>query len=252
MEWHEDDFRWAFRIFMKLIQDGKITEDQREYQFAYRRSQVRQIIEEIIEKEADVKIFSAGDTIFLSPGVDNQIFGYTNAELREKIKLRNNSELYLAYFVILCLLAKFYNSDYQTLSSRQFVPLEELEETVTAHVQKIMEANDEDVQVQEENYQINLRSVAELWLDLPAFDEKVVNLKNARNNRISFILRVMRFLEEEELVRILEDREIRLQPKMDRLVVKYYFHTQRKDYLLQLLSRPLPLDSKQTPAKGAI
>ncbi len=242
MEWHKDDVIWAFRIFKKLLHSGVIDESEREYHYAYQRSEVRQILEEVIEREAEVKIFAVGGNIYLTPGVDNLFFGYSNAELRGKIKLRNNSELYLAYFVILCFLAKFYNSEDQSLSSRQFVPLEELEETVTEHVDTVMESDPEEVEIQEENYQLNLRSVSETWQDMPAFDESVKNLKSARNNRVSFLLRVMRFLEDEGLVQILEDREIRILPKMEHLVVKYYFHSQRKEILLELLSRSMPLN----------
>lgn len=244
MEWHKDDVQWAFRIFTKLLRESKIEENERDYHYAYQRSEIRHIIEEIIEKEAEVKIFASGGIIYLTPGVDNRYFGYTNAELREKMKLRNNSELYLAYFIILCLLAKFYNSEDQSLTSRQFVPIEELEETVTEQINIVMEADPEEVEIQEDNYQLNLRSVSETWQDIPAFDEKVKNLKSARNNRISFLLRVMRFLEDEGLVQVLEEREIRLLSKMEHLVVKYYFHSQRKDYLLQLLAKPLPLKPK--------
>ncbi|MDK2889112.1 MAG: hypothetical protein PWP72_1990 [Thermoanaerobacter sp.] len=245
MELHEEDVRSAFRIFMRLLEKGVIEENEREYQHQYLRNEVRYILEEVMEREADVKIFSAGGTIYLTPGVDNRFFGYTNAELREKMGLRNNSELYLAYFVILNLLAKFYNSNDQSLASRQFVPLEELEETMTRHVHTVMEAEPEEVQMQEENFDINLRSVAEVWLDLPPFDDHVTNLNRARNNRISLLLRVMKFLEEEGLVQVLEDREVRLLPKMEHLVLKYYFNSQRKDYLLQLLARGLPLTPEE-------
>lgn len=248
MEWLEDDVRWAFKIFMKLLEKGVIDETQRDYHYNYSRPEVRNILEEVIEKEADVKIFSTGDMLFLSPGVGNRVFGYKNDELRKKLGLRNNSELYLAYFIILNLLAKFYNSDDQSLASRQFVPLEELEETVSMHVNTIMEADPEEIEAQEDNYRINLLSVAETWLDIPAFDDKIVNLKKAVNNRISFILRIMRFLEEEGLVQVLEDREIRLLPKMEHLVVKYYFNSHRKDYLLQMLSESLPLLAKDISA----
>jgi hypothetical protein len=250
MEWQKEDVQWAFRIFNKLLQTGTIDETERDYHYAYQRSEVRQIIEEVIEQEAEVKIFSTAGNLYLTPGVDNRYFGYTNAELREKMKLRNNSELYLAYFIILCLLAKFYNSEDQSLAARQFVPVEELEETVTNQVEIVLAADEADVAVQEENYQLNLRSVAETWQDIPAFDDKVKNLKSARNNRVSFILRVMRFLEEEGQVQVLEEREVRLLPKMEHLVVKYYFHSQRKDYLLQLLAQPLPLTTAPSSGKA--
>ncbi|MGI6712868.1 MAG: DUF6063 family protein [Bacillota bacterium] len=241
MELNEEDFRAAFKIFMRLLEKGVIRENEREYQHQYLRNEVRYILEEIMEREADVKIFGVGDIIYLTPGLDNRFFGYTNAELRGKMALRNNSELYLSYFTILNLLAKFYNSDDQSFTSRQFVPLEELEETITRHVQTIMEAKPEEVQMEEEKFNINLLSVAEVWLDLPPFDEHITNLNRARNNRISLLLRVMKFLEDEGLVQVLEDREIRLLPKMEHLVLKFYFNSQRKDQLLELLAGDLPL-----------
>ncbi|MDD2629450.1 MAG: DUF6063 family protein, partial [Limnochordia bacterium] len=145
MEWAKEDVQLAFRIFLRLLENGQII-DERELFYAYQRSEVRQILEEVIEAEADVKIFALGDHLYLSPGLDNRTFGYTNEELREKMKLRTNQELYLAYFTILCLLAKFYNSEDQTLASRQFVPLEELEETITGHMRRIQETPPEQVE----------------------------------------------------------------------------------------------------------
>lgn len=247
MELLEEDVRSAFKIFMRLLESGVIAENERELQHEYLRGEVRYILEEVIEREADVKIFSAGGTLYLSPGVDNRFFGYKNAELRDRMGLRNNSELYLAYFIILNLLAKFYNSDDQSLASRQFVPLAELEETITGHVTTVMEASPDEVRMLEEDYDINLRSVAEVWLDLPPFDDNVTHLNKARNNRISLLLRVMKFLEDEGLVQVLENREVRLLAKMEHLVIKYYFNSQRKDYLLELFSQELPLVPEEKP-----
>ncbi len=251
MEWAKDDVQWAFRIFMKLLEEGTIREDFRDYHFAYQRSEVRHIVEELIEKEASVKIFQTGGTLYITPGVDNLLFGYTNAELREKIKLRDNGELYLAYFSMLCLLAKFYNSEDQSLASRQFVPIEELEQTITDYVQTVSETAEDQLELLEESYQLSLRSVAEKWLDLPTFDDKIKNLRGARNNRISFLLRVLRFFEEEGLVLVLEEREIRLLPKLQHLILKYYFHGQRKEMLLQLLSEGLLIAGKEEKTDAA-
>lgn len=243
MQWDSGDVRDAFQIFIKLLHRGEVQDS--DLYFAYNQGDVRLILEEVVEKEAGVKIFAAGESLYISPGVDNPLFGYTNAQLREKMKLRDNSQLYLAYFVMLCLLAKFYNSDDQSLTSRQFLPLEELEENVTGHVQHVLEAQQEDVEEMEEATQLNLSSVAELWSELPAFDDTKKVLRRARNNRISFILQVLAFLEGEGLIQIIEDREVRLLPKMEYLVIKYYFHSQRKDYLLQMLMEPIQIPRKE-------
>lgn len=239
MEWSQEDVRLAFQIFLQLLPTGRI-ENNQEFLYHYEQNpNVRLILEEIIEKEADVKIFSMGGHLYLTPGVNNRYFGYSNEQLRTLIKLENNSELYLAYFAMLCLLAQFYNSDDQALTSRQFLPLEELEAIMTGHVTEIRAAQAEQIEALEEEIQVNLSSVAALWSEMPAFNETLRHQRRGRNNRISFLLRVLTFLENEGLVQVLGDSEIRLLPKLEHLVVKYYFHSQRKDYLLQLLAQPL-------------
>ncbi|MFD1394570.1 DUF6063 family protein [Kroppenstedtia eburnea] len=239
MAWEQDEVTWAFRLFLKLLREGEIPADEREFHFAYQRTGVRDVLEHVIEPEADVKIFSTESALYLSPGISNQYFGYSNEELRKQLNLKNNQELYLAYFVLLCLFAKFYNSEDQQGSSRQFVSIEELEKTVTDHITSIREAEEEDLAHIEESEGIHLRSAAELWLEIPSFDDRVKNLKRAINNRVSFILRVLGFMEKEGLLHVLEEREIRLLPKCHYLITHYYFNRQRKENLLQLLSQPL-------------
>ncbi len=244
MEWHKEDVRWAFKLYMQLLQRGVIDENDRDLHFAYNRNEVRQIIEEIIEEEADVKIFAFGNNIYLTPGINNRYLGYTNEELRNEMKLKNNSELYLAYFLILCLLAKFYNSEDQNFASRQFVLVRDLEETVTDYVEAVTLSSEEAVESFEELYQINLSSVAESWQEQAAFDDQLVQLKRGKN-RIGFILRVMSFLEKEGLVQIFEEQEIRLLPKIEHLVLKYYFNSERKEMLLNILSKPLDFEENK-------
>ena len=240
MEWDKEDVQWAFRIFMHLLKHGVIDDSERELHYAYKKKEVYQILEEIMEKEADVKIFSMGKNIFITPGVDNRFFGYKNAELRDKMKLDNNSQLYLAYFAILCLLGKFYNSEDQSLASRQFISLEELEETITGHVDEVLASDKESIESVEDDLKLNLRKVADVWDELPPYDDKLKNPKRGKNNRISFLLKVMTFLEDEELITIMEDYTIRLLDKLEHLVMKYYFHSERKERLLQFVADDNP------------
>ena len=99
--------------------------------------------------------------------------------------------------------------------------------------------------------QVNLSSVAALWSEMPAFNETLKYQRRGRNNRISFLLRILGFLETEGLVQVLDDSEVRLLPKLEHLVVKYYFHSQRKDYLLQLLAQPLNLKGEDEGEEAA-
>lgn len=239
MQWREEDVRWAFRLFVRLLATGAVGPEERDLLYAFQRSEVREILERVVEPEAGVKIFSVGESIYLTPGVDNPYFGYTHEELRERMNLQNNTELYLAFFAMLCLLAAFYNSDDAAGVTRQFVTVEELEGMITEHLATVAAMDAEAAEALEVETRLNWRRMAEAWQDLPRFDEKVKALRMARNNRISFLLRVMAFLEREGLVEVLDEREIRLLPKAEHLVEKYYFNAQRKDLLLGLLAEGL-------------
>lgn len=245
----------AFRIFRRLLEVGEIRVEERELWAAYQEPEVREVLEDIIEKQAGVKILAGPEAIYLTPEIDNELLGYNHAELRESIGLRNNRELYVGYFTVLCLFALLYNSDDQTGRSRDYVPVEELERYVTEQVERLAAAYPEDVVALEDQYEINLAAVAETWLELPAFDDTLKNLNMGRNNHVSFILRVMRFLEREGLVVILEQREIRPTEKLDRIIIRYYFHSGRKERILDLLRRPLPLlpsgEAEKEVAAGA-
>lgn len=237
MEWDREDVQLAFRIFMKLLQDGAIEGENTDLLYAYQKTEVREILQEVMEEEADVKIFSLQDTIYLTPGVDNSFLGYKNRELREKIKLPNNDHLYLAYFIILCLLSSFYNSDDHSIASRQFISLQELEKTVTGHLIELLREDEESLSEKEKNLAINMKSIGEIWQDLTPYNDQIKDLRKGKNNRISFILRVMAFLEREGLVSVLEEDHICILPKMEHIIYKYYFHSERKEMLLKLLAK---------------
>lgn len=235
MAYDREHIQEAFRLFMTLLKEGST--DRSEDRYAFQRQEVREIMEEIMEVEARVKIFEIDGTIYLTPGMNNHFFGYKNAELREKMKLPSNDHLYLAYFIIICLLSRFYNSDDQSFATRQFLPLQELEKKVSGYLEAVLAEDEESVQEKEEELGINLKSIAMIWEDIPPFDDRLKNIKKGRNNRISFILRVMTFLEDQGLVKMLEYDHICLLPKLDHIIYRYYFQSERKEALLGLFSQ---------------
>ncbi|NLL43059.1 MAG: hypothetical protein GX251_06950, partial [Firmicutes bacterium] len=63
MEWTQEDVRLAFRIFLQLLPTGHIEDLELLYHYE-QNPNVRLILEEIIEKEADLKIFSMGSHLY--------------------------------------------------------------------------------------------------------------------------------------------------------------------------------------------
>ena len=225
----------ALKIFLELARLGQLhQEDYPEMVHAYKTDQeVQGLFANIIEPLADVKILESLYILYLSPNVDNRFFGYTNEELRDKMKLATNRELYLAYFVILSLLAMFYGEDSLSEVSRSYVTVSDLEQFVSTRLQDL--GVNPDLTDLEKELEINLLSSVELWQDMPEYDPDLKALRRSTKNRISFILKVAMFLETEGLAHVEQDRELYATEKTEQMVRKYYSDRGRQEKLLTLL-----------------
>ena len=58
-------------------------------------------------------------------GIITRCFGYTNEELRNKLGLRVNRELYLVYFIIYNIITEFY-TDSASTTYAEFVRVEDI------------------------------------------------------------------------------------------------------------------------------
>ncbi|MBC7543856.1 MAG: hypothetical protein H7338_14120 [Candidatus Sericytochromatia bacterium] len=232
----------AVRLFLRLLADGEVTPADRTLFRSFQDPEVRAVIQDVLEPEAHVILFATDQAIYLTPAVDNDLFGYRNDELRDAMALQNNTQLYTAYFAILCLLAAFYNSDDQRQATREFLAVEALEKMISDHLSTVLAADEAAVKALEVQTELTLGSVAAYWDGLDIYDDTLKQLTRGRKNRVSFLLRIGAFLAREGLAEVLDHREIRLLPKLQHLIGHYYFHEQRKDQLLQLLQRPLPLN----------
>ncbi|ASS74269.1 hypothetical protein CIG75_04225 [Tumebacillus algifaecis] len=231
----------AIKLFVLLLEKGETDELDRDLVFAYKEDPAAQeIVAQMIEKEAGIKILGVGDKLYVTPAIDNKVFGYTNEELRVKLGLRSDNvamglKLYVAYFIILATLAMFYNSDDLNTKVRQYVPIEELEQYITEKLQ--MTGEGEYGAYLSQEYEFNFQQVAEFWQNMPAFDETLTNQRMGRNSRVSYILKVWSFLEGEGLAKLAIDSELHPTDKLDHMVRKYYSHQKRKNDLLALISQ---------------
>lgn len=134
MYWDKSDVEVAFELFLMLLKKRKIEKREREMYQLYTKEQVQEILNKLIEQKANMKILETEDALYIVPNMDNELFSYSNQELREKMKLKSNRELYLAYFAMLTVISKFYNSEDQSLSTRVYVTIEEIESTIRDHM----------------------------------------------------------------------------------------------------------------------
>ncbi|MED0939883.1 DUF6063 family protein [Bacillus mobilis] len=239
MYWEVTEVEAAFELFLVFLRKGKIEKNEGDLYQLYDKEQVQDILHQLIEKKANMKIFEAKDGLYIVPNMDNEIFSYSNEELRIKMKLKNNRELYLAYFAMLAVVSKFYNSEDQTLSTRVYVTIEDVESTINYHIEQFEKSIKEfdDTEDLADFYDLDIDGIVKTWNGLRVYDEKAKNIELTEKNRIGFLLKVFRFMQEENLFIVREYKEIELTEKLKRIVTSYYFNSFRKEQLMNLLQK---------------
>lgn len=246
-----ESIRKAFNIFLNLIERTEIKKSDNPGLFSeYEDPEVSNIVH-LMEEEADIIIIRSGDTLYYSPKVENRFLGFTNAELRNALRLANNTELYLVYVIILGIIIKFYSGEDYNNKVRTMLKIEELESYITEKMESIMELTDYSVKEDDsiktgnesddnentldEKLSYNFSAAAKLWVDMPAYDEKIIQYSLSTGTRISYVFRTVRFLREQGLANIDNENEIFTTNKMDALIMGYYPESSRKREILSFL-----------------
>ena len=230
----KESVKLAFTVFHALLAEGVVTSNDGGLLQAYKtQPEVREILADIIEPGFDVQVLNAVEKLYLTPGINNKLLGYSNQQLRQSMGLQNNVELYMAYFVMLCLLAMFYNSETLDAATRQYVPLKELEDFITSKLENI--GRMEEITAAEAQLEFAFTAAASFWQELPPYDEKLKSLVRSKRNRVSFVLNVCRFLQGQDLIVVHEEREIYWRERLDCMVRRYYADSRRKEQLMNFL-----------------
>lgn len=225
--------RKSIKLFMKLLEKSRVTksEDTELFQ-CYEDPEVSEVIG-ILEDEAGILLVRSGDTLYYTPKTDNRFFGFNNEELRERMKLSNNTELYAAYLIVLAILIKFYNGENYNIKCRSVLKVEELERYVTTKLEIFSEK--ETGEADEQSLGFNFSAVARHWLALPPYDEKISHYTRSSGTRISLIYKTLAFMKEQGLINIANDNEIFTTDKLDVMATAYYPESTRKKELLSYL-----------------
>jgi hypothetical protein len=248
LEPNASPFEGAFKIFIYLLKHGEFTDHDRELIRLWRTPEVRDVLRSIVMPQAEVDIFEVKGTIYITPIIGSKLFSYKNEEIKKAISLKTNRELYTAYFVMLCLISMYFSGE-DVSSTRNYVPVQQLEQYISTYMTEVLASSEEDLNNMEDESGLPLKAIAETWDDLDPFNPEIKNLRRASKNRVSFILRVCSFFEDEGYLRVgmlqvLEESEIRLLPKIEHFISHAYYNDRRKDELLEFLKKSLP------PLKG--
>ncbi|MCM1466662.1 MAG: DUF6063 family protein [Alistipes sp.] len=195
----------ALDITSKLIMGEEISRDSNIalYEEYNANGQVYAYVHAVLKK-MNLDIYEYNYGLYVSPGENNRIFGYSNEELRRELGLKVNKELFLCYYIIYNIIMEFY-TDTTTYNYVEFVKIEDVIATVDGSVGSIVDLSKGIVadEVEENSF----KQVALMWNDLQAVTaEDVSGVRAARNSKSGYVKIVFNFLEEQRLFTQVEGR----------------------------------------------
>lgn len=218
-----NNVKTAIRILRLLLEDGQLDRDNHSDLFIeYLNAEVQEILSEM-EEEMDCKIIKINNTLYLLPDYDNSLLGFRNKDHREWLGTNARlSDVYLSYYITMFILYSFYGGKNKNPKQREFIRLMTLIDEMDQRLQAILKNSQEAMMEREEELSINLISIAEVW------NQKIAHEDSKRTTKYGTVLRVCNLLEQEKLIRVMEDKkEIRTTKKLDDLMTYYFLNDSR-------------------------
>lgn len=217
----EKDLEKALEIVSRLMNGEPVSREDKAslslYEEYEENGQIYEYVN-LILKKLNLTLYEYNYSLYITPGENNKIFGYSNEELKRELGVKLNRELYLCYFIIYGIITKFYkNSAVSTYT--EYVKVEDVIETVDSLLASfIRELDAFDMEEIEEN---SFKTIAMVWEDMPALTVIEGNLRAARNSKAGFVKMVFNFLEAQGLLLENEKRYYMTQ-RMSALVTNYF------------------------------
>lgn len=197
----------ALDIYAALITGKEVSRmnpDTRElYEEYYSNSAVYDIVTKMMKK-LNLNVYEYNDSIHMTAGEGNRIFGYTNDDMKRQLGLRLNKELYTVYFIMYNILLLFYQ-DSASYQVKEYVKPEDVMEQVGTYLSAI--TSDLSVYSMDELEEESFKTIALLWDELPMVtsDDREKN-RASRASRTGYVKLTFNFLVEQRLFVAVEDR----------------------------------------------
>jgi hypothetical protein len=188
----------AIEIFSLLIKGESISKEKNTelYEHYNSYSEVFDLVEKLTNG-MNLKVYEHDESLHLSPGEKNRVFGFTNDELKKELGIKLNKELYLSYFVIYNIITKFYK-DSSNYTFREYINIQETVEEVSTALYQITDKIETVVINEIEEHSFN--TLAMLWDDMPLTSTDYNGQTRAgKSSRVSFVKMVFNFLIDQKL-----------------------------------------------------
>ncbi len=221
----------AIDLFNKLLQYGHIDTKNTELYNSYLDIETYEILIKIAET-SNVIIKKIDQTIYLLPNIDNELFGFSDKEIKESLYSGTTKEdLYLFQYIVIIILGKFYSSTGDNPKLLTHISISDLINHVTSSLAVVNK--EEDVDDLETAYDINIKKLFTKWDGLLTQDDITkASLKTKRG----VLQRTIRFLENENLVNYYENEDIiKTTNRCDDIMKSFFLNYDRKEKIYEYL-----------------
>ena len=145
-----------------------------------------------IFKKMDIHVYEYNNSLFISAGNNNKVFGYTNEELKKLMGLRVNKELFMVYFIIYNIITEFYK-DSSNSTYLEYIKIEDVIRSVDASLLSLIDRSNGIIM--EEAEADSFKALALLWDELPAVSTDDGNsVRAAKNSKSGYAKITFNFL----------------------------------------------------------
>ena len=231
MKFDRENLGTALEMLHCMLAEGSIARKDHPKEFLRydQEAEVREALEFCAEKH-DLLVCRYNDALYLSPGVQNRVFGLSNAEIRSSLgRGFNNPGMYTVFFIIHVLITEFYHeSAYDAYVEKV------TKANLLAAVEKKMQAMGalQDLEKTGEEYQFNFKVIYDLWSSLPAVEFKKDDPDEKKqwgvSSKVTLINETIAFLEKNQLAKEHDDA-VYLTPRCKAIIREVYSNREVQD-----------------------
>jgi len=230
-----DKIQIAATILKVLLKDKQITKTNNSelYDNYYFDSEVKSALHSMLEG-MDLYVYIVNNILHLSVKKENPVFSYSNEDMKLALKIGNNAQLYLCYFIMYVVMYKFYKDSSMSLQGMYISSDYVLNETTTKLKSTV--ATDKDL----ENIE-GFAYMEHLWSscnDYPiTSSETTVSAERGKvYSKIGYVNSVFSFFVKEGLLRQnKEERTYSATSRFDAIVENYFSDRKNKSFLNKLI-----------------
>lgn len=214
----------ALEIVSKLITGDAVGAKSNTmlYEEYNNNSEVYDILTSIC-KNLNLNLYEYNNALFISAGNKNQVFGFTNEELKRVMGLRLNKELFMTYFIMYNMVTEFYK-DSSSATYLEYLRIEDVIKAVDASLFGLIDHSAGIVM--EEAEMDSFKALALLWDELPivSIDDKN-GVRAAKNSRSGYVKLTFNFMISQNL--FIESGEKYYPTDRFRAIAEKYFEENR-------------------------